>query len=128
MARNKVDTCFICGEAPCTCGGKKSTPKKTEPVPVVKPSFRDAMKSAAESAPPTPTMQPVPQARSLYRTSDEELIFNDAIRALAPILAPQELERYAAIIGTEPSTAERARTWKYRVQECSKRQSSDGTE
>jgi hypothetical protein len=136
MPRNKIDPCLFCDEAPCACNKpvKKAAPvrKKVEPSissdqdssrqedpPKKSSSHLAAMKVAAAAAPPKP---PPPVKVTVKQVSDEDLLFNDAIRNLGPLLAPEEKEQYAAIITSRPSPAERKAIWKLR------RSAADSTE
>ena len=141
MARiSKVETCFICEKAPCECGKvdkPKASKTKAPRVEKVKtsveqlvapapprsgPSMRDRMKAAAEAsaqqAPvstPTPPVTPSvkPQPRQLP-TNVDDLIFASAVRALAPILHPDEVARYDVLIHTTETPVQRAAVWRAR--------------
>jgi hypothetical protein len=127
MARkNTDDLCFICDRAPCECG-KPAKPKKqvktkvkaTPAEPVVKspgPSFREAMKAAAAQAPLAPPKIEATPSRSMSVRpvlSDEEIVFNDAIRALAGagLLCEEDRQHYRGII---TSSSDPIASWKAR--------------
>lgn len=72
-----------------------------------------AMRSAALNAPAVEEPQKR-RGRALATTSgltDEDLLFYAAIRALAPLLHPDERKKYAAIITSEPDPRESAIQW-----------------
>jgi len=75
-----------------------------------------AMRRAAEQAPKaSPPASPTPKIKHHTPViSEDELVFNAAIRNLAPLLHPDEVERYAAIISSEPHPGERKAVWKMR--------------
>jgi hypothetical protein len=93
-------------------------------------SFLDAMKNAAQNAPPLPAPPPREEKKAKARmpapppvvrakpqvpeVPDEELVMNAAIRNLAPLLHWKEQERYAAIISSKPHPHERRAIWKMR--------------
>lgn len=95
---------MICDEAPCVCNKKEKSPPRprtpkstvtvesplvTTPAPVVqKPSPLAAMKKRAESATFVVTTAPVKQA-------EPEVQYRDAIKALWPILHPDEQAKIA---------------------------------
>lgn len=133
---SKVDPCLICGEVPCECsaGTKKATGRRVraaEPEAVVpvsvpvptppRPSMRDKMKAAAAAAPPraisagaVPAREQSPQ---LPPDPDPNLVLASALRALEPILHPEEKEKYRALLGSGPTNAERAAFWRARAQD-----------
>lgn len=139
MARSsKVDVCLICGEVPCDCsaGNKKKTPARPRasrrdvggeaheptvvpeaaPVQVSRPSMRDKMKLSAAARPvsrPQTVQEPPPQAPS---DPDPNLVLAAALRALEPILHPDEKARYSVLLGGSATQAERAAAWRARAQ------------
>lgn len=140
MVRNKLDPCIFCGEAPCVCNAPaKPVPKKrVQPVPVEsevapvaieqpgppappqrKPSFKEAMKAAAAAAPPRPVDPPPPPkpVRKQREVNEADALFAAAVRALAPLLAPYEREKYRVIITSTPGPEERKVVWKARRRE-----------
>lgn len=92
--------------------------------------LRAKMKAAAAAAPPMPAReQPVARRSAVSEggllggvsrpaprpvVSDEQLLLNAALRALAPILHEEEKERYRMIINSAPSPSERKAEWKAR--------------
>lgn len=145
MARNKVDPCIFCGEAPCGCNKPAPKPKAKKPKPegpivervgdraapapmtgqagapdaatppLKKSSFLSAMKDAAASAPPPlPTPKPPVRARVHQRqaVNEDEALFAAAVRALGPLLAPSEKEKYRVILTSTPTQEERLVVWK----------------
>lgn len=146
MARSsKVDACLICDEVPCSCFSKKAPVRKSRKAPTEvhgsvpqpggetetsvlvsssRPSMRDAMKAAAAagrtvSARSGLISQAPKQQRELPQpppAPDPNLVLASALRALAPILHESELARFSTVLGTSPSSAERAAAWRARVQ------------
>lgn len=103
-------------------GEAHETVVASEPSPVQsRPSMRDKMKAAAAAAPTRPRKpgadltqsEPPPQ---LPPDPDPTLVLASALRALVPILHEDEIARYSMLLGSAPSTPERAATWRARVQ------------
>lgn len=129
---SKVDACMFCGEVPCECNKpsktKKQPHKKAENIPTViaepvreKISMIEAMRKAAVDAPKMQvpvTKKSYPQAVDnkpvIEGTPITDLLFADALRNLAPILHPDELEKYRMQITSKPTVPERARIWRAR--------------
>lgn len=124
MARAKrLDPCMFCGEAPCVCNkktkarprvkdkpeAKRPSPKASEPEPEKRSSVFAAMKALAK---------PVVQGTSHHGEPERSApsgSLDDAIRALAPILHPQEKARYQSVLNTQPSLQERREAWKKKM-------------
>lgn len=125
MARtSKVDACLICGEVPCVCGKpskpapKPRTPKKDSPVPVASPRVDaiEAMRARASTEVRAPVV--FPKAPPARKVPEEDTEFRNALAALAPLLHPEELTKYAALL-PKPETrvvSQRAADWRSRVQ------------
>lgn len=123
MSRRSVDTCLFCGEVPCVCTSEKSKlvkSSRTESKPQVevqpyKPrdiqAIRSAMKKAADRAPKPP---PPPPKHGTEKLSTDELVWQSAIRSLAPILHEEELVNYRGVLTSRQSPEERAMAWKLR--------------
>ena len=135
MPKNTVDPCIICSEIKCRCGkpARLLTPKKRraaqprvalpvqesvppapEPVaepsstpdpwddaPVAKDAARAAMKARAARS------RPAQSARVLDHDPTE-----DAIRALAPILHPDDRSKFSHLINRHSDVSIRAATWR----------------
>jgi hypothetical protein len=162
VARNsKVDTCLLCGEAPCVCNKPAATPKaaraprvkaesKAKPQSQVetlpepsRPSALEAMRARAAvdalSKPPALQVYQEQQKESRNRRinqapmsvvemkvkfvvpdeTDEESEFRTALEALAPLLHPDELNKYRNIIPQPQvkTVSERAAEWRSRAAE-----------
>ena len=125
---SKVDACMFCGEAPCVCNVKTKPPAKvkaprkkaelkqpSEPAPtVVKPkasvsALQDAMRSAATVTSQTAEAKQLSEEEALL--ADPE--WQEAIRAVEPLMHPTEKRRFAKILqAITPS--ERLANWKGR--------------
>lgn len=139
MARNKVDICIFCEEAPCACNTSKKpvvkkrvkvrepeasdakldTLDKTDISPArdleaKKKLFAKAMKAKAAEAPPPPPPAPPKQTYTHRAVNKEQAMFEAAVRALGPLLAPDERAKYRAILTTEPTMEEKKLVWKER--------------
>jgi hypothetical protein len=131
---SKVEACLICGFVPCECSGKKpKTQVQVKRAPATEPvdraggsSMRDKMKAAAAAA-PQPLPAPPRQKRhsegarlsngsvqppQLPSDPDPDTVMHQAIRNLAPLLHPDELERYSMLVGSTPTTKDRAAFWR----------------
>lgn len=117
---------------------KAAHPEPVAPAaPEKKPSLLEAMKRAvvAEASPPppqrreagTPRVLAVPADSGLLHVSmspekkltvppksEATLVFEAAVRALAPILCDDDKERFRAVIASVPSPKERAIIWRAR--------------
>jgi hypothetical protein len=131
---SKVEACLICGFVPCECSSKKpKTQVQVKRAPATEPvdraggsSMRDKMKAAAAAAPqPLPAhltgQKRQPEGARLSNGSvppqlppdpDPDTVLHQAIRNLAPILHPDELERYSMLVGSAPTTKDRAAFWR----------------
>jgi hypothetical protein len=118
---------MLCGLTPCSCfapAPKTKAPRpKAAPVEVVdeikRPSAaQESMRAAAAEVrrgqfarkyltPPRPRV-----ARVSSKTDD--ILFADAIRALGPLMHPEEMEKYAMILTSSPSLDDRAVAWRSR--------------
>lgn len=133
MARlSKVEACMICEQVPCSCGQKpKPVRQKTQSQAKQAPatdsvdraggaSMRDKMKAAAVAAPVSAPAGTVSKARGLDTpkppqpppSPDADTVLAVAIRNLAPILHPEELQNYSAIVTSVPSAKDRAAFWR----------------
>ncbi len=134
MARAVAEPCILCEQIKCSCGKPAPAPKTTRkrapkveaavppvavsPQPVeqptstvapwdepqpVKQSARAAMKArAARSTVPAPTVE------------QGDPIMETAIRNVAPLLAPDERNKYAHLAVRATPVANRADAWKQR--------------
>jgi hypothetical protein len=135
MPRAGVDPCLICNEVKCRCGrpAKPQAPKKRKaaqprvalpvqepvppvPEPVAEPSSipdpwddAPAPKEAARAAMKARAARSRGPARA--RVSDHDPT-QDAIRALAPILHPDERHKYGALINRHTDVSIRAAVWR----------------
>jgi len=101
-------------------GDKASIPPK----PDRKKLFAEAMRAKAAQAPPPPP--PIPkQTRQHRAVNPEAAMFEAAVRALGPLLAPQEREKYRAILTSEPTLEEQRLVWKARRSELTGSVSED---
>lgn len=131
MARvSKVDACMFCGKVPCDCNSvsktqsKKTVGRKIETVaapalePKKSPSMLDAMRKAAVDAPALNLNDKRTYPKVIKPVIEEtpiiDLLLADALRNLASILHPDELEKYKMQITSQPTQAERARVWRAR--------------
>lgn len=137
MARaSKVDPCMLCGCAPCECNKpvpKTRVPRKPKPVvdvelpDVVEPTPPPAPKKRTAFSAMKAKARPVAEVadnnsshvslgapRGSDAVTAEKAVFDEAIRALAPILHSSERVRYASIINSEPTPAERRVAWQER--------------
>lgn len=127
--KSKVDACIFCNELPCSCNAKpvvakvaKRPPKpkvdESEAVaePVRKTSHLAAMSAAARTAPPRPALGPQEPATGRVGASvtEEEIMWQAAIRNLAPLMSEPDRETYRAIITSPPHPNEAAIMWKAR--------------
>lgn len=124
MARpSKVDPCMICGELPCECN------KPTIKAPVIKPPItpeaasqaREAIFAASVAA--KKAMVPFVEAMknastALAKIPDRKIsididqaMFESAVRALGPLLAEKEKEKYRAILTSLPTAEEKRLVW-----------------
>jgi hypothetical protein len=109
---------MICDAVPCECN------KPTKHTSAERPS--KSSQSRWRATPPAPDQsteeRPVAAQESTSLTSArviavanvEQLVEDDAIRALAPLLANSERERFKLVLTTEPSPREKAAVWKWR--------------
>lgn len=134
---SKVETCLICEQVPCECGGKKVTPRpKAQTAPKQAPamqsvdraggkSMRDKMKAAAAQDPPVAPISALASRNRLPSPSGKrfappqspsspnpDTVMAIAIRNLAPLLHEEELKRYAVIIDSHTTTTDRAAFWR----------------
>jgi hypothetical protein len=126
-----VEACIFCERLPCECNGpvqRKPRSRKVVEVaaPVLeapgpemrvgedRPSARDKMRAAVDRVRQLP---PPSASKTRARRSEADLILASAIRALEPILHPDERVRFASIITSDPSLDERLAFWKARHKE-----------
>lgn len=125
MSRNKVDACIFCGNAPCTCGQptrkatakppKAQVKKEPESSAQTKPNHLDAMRAAAAAAPVHPTVQVESKKFDPFAgMSEDDIVWNAAIRNLAPLMRESDREHYTAIITSKPHPDEAKIMWKRR--------------
>ena len=133
MARvSKVEICLFCGYAPCECVKRTTTRSKvSKPRPIViaaelpkeKVSMLDAMRAAAVDAPkfeikqksyPQVIHRDVVDKPVIEDSSIDDLLLADSIRNFAPLLHPDELEKYRMQITSTPTLKERAQIWRAR--------------
>ena len=129
MSRNKVDACIFCSNAPCTCNqpAKKAAAKPPKPQvkkepeasaspAKTKPSHLDAMRAAAAAAPARPAIQVEPEKKfdPFAGMSEDDIVWNAAIRNLAPLMRESDRERYTGIITSKPHPDEAKIMWKRR--------------
>lgn len=137
MARgSRGEACMICERFPCECDGAvqrqtrsrrvvtveapvlQDTPELTASPNAGRQSMKDKMRAAATASPREPRRQltPPPASRRI-RHSEDDLILASAIRALEPILHPDEKKNYSMILGTAETLEERVVSWKARHRE-----------
>jgi hypothetical protein len=133
---SKVEACLICGFVPCECSSKKpKTQVQVKRAPATEPvdraggsSMRDKMKAAAAAAP-----QPLPSSLDLGRRGNPrapgcptEVFSRRSCRQIPTptpccirpsatsllLLHPDELERYSMLVGSAPTTKDRAAFWR----------------
>ena len=75
--------------------------------------LKDPPKRKAKASSPQGYQQPV-EKMPVIKTDINALLFADAVRNLAPILHPDEIEKYKVLITSQPSAADRARIWRAR--------------
>lgn len=127
-----VDTCIFCDQNPCICNAivaKKNARakkllkptvdivKELPAAPLEKKSHLAAMKAAAIAAPPPAPpkhTRPEPVKQIKHEVSEEDIILQAGIQAVASLLHPDEKKEYAAIIGSEATPEERKVLWKAR--------------
>lgn len=129
MPRGKqVESCMICAPESCSCFAKprKASPPRTSPVvlekaeppvpvrvPVRSEAARAAMKAAVRRTETNRYQRRfAPVSLRPPRVRVEELQLNNALRALAPLMAPEELDRYKMIVGSVPHVQDRATVWR----------------
>lgn len=127
--KSKVDACIFCGQVPCVCNAKPAAVKVTKrppkpkaeepdiaPEPVRKTSHLAAMSAAAQAAPARPTVGPERPVMTRMDTSmtEEEVVWQAAIRNLAPLMSEADREQYRGIITSEPHPNEAAIMWRAR--------------
>lgn len=141
MAGKRFDICIFCEEAPCVCNKPAEKPKRAaapRPVkakaapkivatetamperPAQKPRLDplEAMKARAAQNPVTEMKLSASQAKTVdtkarvAEADDPE--FASSVRALQSILATSEKIKYARILQSKPTLAERAVTWRRR--------------
>ncbi len=105
--------CFICGNAPCTCGkpaAKKAAPKKVD--------VRAAMAASAKSEPVhlAPITAPVRVSEVQVSITEDQAVTNAAVRALdaAGMLHPTERRKFMMILSEAPSVNELKQLWRAR--------------
>ncbi len=131
--KNKADTCIFCGNAPCTCNDKPKVvkvvkrppkPKDDAPEPVVqtprKTGHLDAMRAAAALAPARPALGPEEPVtgRVAHAASEPDIMWQAAIRNLAPLLKEEYRVEYAALIASPPHPDEAKIMWRSRREEA----------
>lgn len=73
------------------------------------------MRAAASAAPIRPPVPAEPVRRPIVtQLSDDEIIWNAAVRNLAPLLSESDRELYAGIITSKPHPDEAKIMWKSR--------------
>lgn len=127
MARaSRPEPCIFCGESPCVCN-KLSKPKKAKRAPVSK---TDRPKEVEEVAPPRkpkvsalaamkasakpatkPTVESVEKIEAQTRAEDDPQ-FRRAVKELEFMLHPTEKRKYANILATTETLAERKDRWR----------------
>ena len=127
--KSKVDACIFCGNAPCTCNDKPKPvkvskrppkPKAPEPEAVVeaprKTSHLDAMRAAAVAAPPRPSLgrEEPATGRVAPTVSEDDIMWQAAIRNLAPLATEAFREERQALITSPPHPDEAKIMWKAR--------------
>jgi hypothetical protein len=126
---SKVEACILCEALPCECSPTRRPKKSPSPKPRIQPDapvsvsrasdMRDRMRAAAAEMPKSlPAAGPRQPAKvddalpQLPSSPDETLVMTMAIRNLAPILHPDELEEFSVVLGSQPSPTERAAFWR----------------
>ena len=127
--KSKVDACIFCGNTPCTCNDKAKPvkvakrppkPKDADPEPVVetprKTSHLAAMTAAAQAAPVRPVLGPEEPAtgRVVPSMTEADIVWQAAIRNLAPLLSEGDKETWAGVISSPPHPDEAKIMWKAR--------------
>jgi hypothetical protein len=123
MARaSKVEACMICDQVPCICNAKTAAPKKN--TSAQRPSMTDRMRAgmaaqAAAKRPATATPDATPgrsvsESRVIPTTDVEQLIEDEAIRALEPLMRSEDKEKYKTVLTSTLSLSEKAMVWRWR--------------
>jgi hypothetical protein len=102
--RVSVNYCMLCDSQPCQCSAQatKTAPKKKTLTAKVEPK-------------PAP-VRVVPKQQLTVFATDEDLLLNAAIRALAGagLLSKFDRDKYQQVIDAVPNPDERAQTWRAR--------------
>lgn len=125
MARiSKVEACLICEQMPCKCNKVASKPRKVAAkpkpdegislAPIPRRSALAAMKAVAKPTPVSDSFTVASDSAAEPELRDvavEKAEFVSAIRALAIILHPSELARYAHLLTEKLPLDERRKSW-----------------
>lgn len=122
MVRRVAEECMICEASPCECN--KPAPK-AKAVRVPKAPAEKAATPKVTAAPVAPKVDVSAAMKAQAKTSvmtavvtsetpviDDATQWRNAIRALAPILHPEERMKYIDDIVGSPTLAERRAAWK----------------
>lgn len=120
-----AELCMLCENNPCTCF-KKERPKRapkpraapkvedvelaTEPAPK-KSNALAAMKARAKKAESPASPQPIESPPEVEVPADISPELASALRALEPIMHPDEKAKYKTLLESEPSLEEKRVTW-----------------
>lgn len=101
--RASVNFCMLCDCSPCECSSASRAPKKKK-VLTAKPDIQ-----------PAPVIEPPKQGLTV-NVSEEDAVFNSAIRALAGagLLSKHDRDKFRDVIGVTPSPEEKALAWRVR--------------
>jgi hypothetical protein len=119
MPKSKIEACMICDEIPCSCGTvqrpkplvKAQSPVETGPTPAQVAMQAQLAKQRREAH--DKRFSP-PEHRTIHAVDPDASSFALAIRALEPILHPDERATYRAILTAPPTLDVRAAGWRAR--------------
>ena len=123
MASSKVDACIFCGLVPCECNKKpaKKAARAKPPKPELPPEEKkpasnhlDKIRAAASAA---PKREPIPEPTAkkiVTEISEDDIIFNAAVRNLGPLLCEEDRQQWAGVITSPPHPDEVKIMWKSR--------------
>lgn len=101
--RPAAEPCMICETFPCSCKAKKRTPPKRRT-----PHLKDQSSASREDGTKR-TLTP-----KTVKADISDLLLQDAIRNLEPLLSPEDKARFSSVLTTESSPADKVRVWQHR--------------